>query len=286
MSCTEPRAPSWSIADDIDVLRIANAASKTGPAPGTPRVGDDLQPDGRTGGGEPRRPGRAAPEVRRMNMVVGRRARRRGAQRRRLNFSPGPDRATDSRPAVGPGGTRLRRRERKGPRGLSGKADLWRGSRRCQPWVHRVVGGVPPHTESLGDPGDGGVLDHDRRQGPPQPATRQLRERFGGTAGVHTRHVSTPTAAVAADLDDQRRGPPPERLVRQPSSNRVPCDDLATAATTPPLISVSRFDKSGTPTPRATARVVDRSPRDRAHQDGRTRTGQGGQSPHQGSPRR
>ena len=34
---------------------------------------------------------------------------------------------------------------------------------------HRVVGGVPRHPETLGDPSHGQVLDHDSLQRPPQP---------------------------------------------------------------------------------------------------------------------
>src|SRR5260221_12919923 len=38
-----------------------------------------------------------------------------------------------------------------------------------------VVGGVPRDAETLSNPGHGEVLDHDRLQRPPKPATRQLR---------------------------------------------------------------------------------------------------------------
>ena len=57
-----------------------------------------------------------------------------------------------------------------------------------------VAGGVPGDAETLSDPGHGEVLDHDRLQRPPKPATRQLRSRLGREGGVlatraNTRHT-------------------------------------------------------------------------------------------------
>jgi hypothetical protein len=45
--------------------------------------------------------------------------------------------------------------------------------------------------------------------------------------------VTAPGAPVSAEADLQNRGPPPERLVRQPPDHRVPGRALAFAATTP-----------------------------------------------------
>ena len=86
----------------------------------------------------------------------------------------------------------------------------------------RVVGGVPRHPETLGDPGHGQVLTHDALQRPPQPAPGQLRPRLGGLGGVLAPHVPAPGAPVAADRDLQRRRPPPQRLVRQPPDHACP----------------------------------------------------------------
>ena len=51
--------------------------------------------------------------------------------------------------------------------------------------------------------------------------------------GVLAPHVSAADAPVATDRDQQRGGPPPERLVRQSSGHRVARDALASAASTP-----------------------------------------------------
>jgi hypothetical protein len=50
----------------------------------------------------------------------------------------------------------------------------------------RVVGGVPRHRQTLRDPGNGQVLDHQPLQRPAQRAAGQLRPRFGVPAGVLT----------------------------------------------------------------------------------------------------
>jgi len=97
----------------------------------------------------------------------------------------------------------------------------------------RVVGGVPRHPETFGDAGHGQVLTHDPFQCPAQAATRQLRPRLGRLAGVLAPHVPTARAPVATDCDQQRRGPPAKRLVRQATHHRVPRSALAPAAATP-----------------------------------------------------
>ena len=53
-------------------------------------------------------------------------------------------------------------------------------------------------------------------------AAGQLRPRLGRPAGVLPPHVPAAGAPVAADRDQQRRRPPPERLVRQPPDHGVP----------------------------------------------------------------
>ena len=50
--------------------------------------------------------------------------------------------------------------------------------------------------------------------------------------------MTAPTAAVATHRDGQRGGPPPERLVRQPTDHGIPRDALAAA----PVAPVVRFD--------------------------------------------
>jgi hypothetical protein len=102
----------------------------------------------------------------------------------------------------------------------------------------RVVRGVPRHRERFGDPGDGEVLHHDRLQRPPQRLPRQLRPGFGDLAGVLSPHMPTAGAAITAQPDQQPRGSPPERLVRQPTQHGVTRDAFTAAAPAPAV----RFD--------------------------------------------
>jgi len=97
----------------------------------------------------------------------------------------------------------------------------------------RVVGGVPRHPETLGDPRDGEVLGHDPFQRPPQPTPRELRPWLGGPAGVLAPHVPAPAASVPTDGDQQRRGPPAQRFVCQPPDHRAARRALAPAAPAP-----------------------------------------------------
>src|SRR5215218_8455612 len=97
----------------------------------------------------------------------------------------------------------------------------------------RVVGGVPRDSEAFGDTGDGEVLDDDPFQSPPQTAARQLGPRLGCAAGVLAPHVTAAAAPVPAHVHLQRGGPPPQRLVRQPSGHRVTRDAFAAAAAAP-----------------------------------------------------
>ena len=83
--------------------------------------------------------------------------------------------------------------------------------------------------QALGDPGDTQVLTHDPFQRPPQATPRQLGPRLRGLAGVLAPHMTTADAAVAADRDQQHRGTPPERFVRQPARERIPRDALTPA---------------------------------------------------------
>jgi hypothetical protein len=97
----------------------------------------------------------------------------------------------------------------------------------------RVVRRVPTDTESGGDAGDGEVVDHERFQRPPHPATGQL-----GSLGRRCREVLTPgpsasRALVAADPDQQRRRAMTERLVGETPRVRPARERLATASPAP-----------------------------------------------------
>lgn len=83
---------------------------------------------------------------------------------------------------------------------------------------HRRIGGVPANPETVSDPGNREVLDHERGQRPGQAAARQLRSRLR-----RLRHVlpPDPTAVrtpIATHSDHERCRPVPERGV---------CDDPA-----------------------------------------------------------
>jgi len=96
-----------------------------------------------------------------------------------------------------------------------------------------VAGGVPGDAETLSDPGHGEVLDHDRLQRPPKPATRQLRSRLGREGGVLAPHVRTLGTPVTTDRDRQRGGAPAERFVGELPDHGVAHEALAAAAATP-----------------------------------------------------
>jgi hypothetical protein len=86
------------------------------------------------------------------------------------------------------------------------------------------------------------VVHDDGLECPPQPATRELRSRFGGTAGVLAPHVAATAAPVAADRHHERRGAPAERLVRQTTCDGVAGGAFAAAAAAPPLLRIDGLD--------------------------------------------
>ena len=96
-----------------------------------------------------------------------------------------------------------------------------------------VVSGVPGNPETLGDPGDGEVSDHDPLKCPPQPATRELRPRVGRPGGVLAPHVPAASASVAADGEQQRGRSPAEWFVGQLPGDRVPRGSFAAASAAP-----------------------------------------------------
>ena len=99
----------------------------------------------------------------------------------------------------------------------------------------RVVGRIPRHSKSFGDPGHGQVLHHDPFQRPGQGAPGQPGPRLGGGAGVLPPHVRAAGAPVPADLELQRGGSPAERFVRELPGHGIPGDPFAAAAAAPPV---------------------------------------------------
>jgi len=98
-----------------------------------------------------------------------------------------------------------------------------------------VVGGVPRHRQSLGDPGHGEVGHHEPLQRPPQRPPGQLGPRLGGLAHVLAPHMPALAAPVATHRDQQDGRPPPERLVRQTTDHSATRRSL-TAAPPAPLV--------------------------------------------------
>ena len=101
---------------------------------------------------------------------------------------------------------------------------------------HRVVGGVPRHRQSFSDSGHAQVLADKGFQRPPQSAARQRGPRLGSSTAVLAPHMTAAGASVAAHGDQQRGGPPPERLMGQPSGHGVARAAFLAAAPTPSIL--------------------------------------------------
>lgn len=98
---------------------------------------------------------------------------------------------------------------------------------------HRTIRGVTGYGETLGDAGDREVADHQAFQRPPQAPAGELRTRLSRLTGVMAPHVTAAGAPVAPDRDQQDRGAPPQRLVRQLTDHAVASRAHAPAAAAP-----------------------------------------------------
>ena len=103
----------------------------------------------------------------------------------------------------------------------------------------RFIRRMPCAPKTLGDTGHGQVLVHDAFQCPPQPTSRQLGPRLGGTASILTPYVPIADAPVTAQGHLQHGRPPPERLVRRPPDHTVTQHALTAAPTTPLLVGTN-----------------------------------------------
>ena len=97
----------------------------------------------------------------------------------------------------------------------------------------RAVRGMPGHPETGGGTGHGEMVDHDRFQRPPEPAAGDLRPRRRGLRGVLPPRLPAVPAPIAAHPHQQRRGPVPERLVREATHDGVAHDALGAALPAP-----------------------------------------------------
>lgn len=97
----------------------------------------------------------------------------------------------------------------------------------------RTVRGMPRDSETGRGPRDGEVVDDDRFQRPPDAATRQLRSRVRCSCEVLTPRPAAMRTAIASHPDQERRGPMPERLVRETSRGRPAGGGFRAATATP-----------------------------------------------------
>ena len=100
-----------------------------------------------------------------------------------------------------------------------------------------VLAALPGHAQGLGDARHRHMMNDHARQSPAHRRTRELGTRIGRLAHVLTPHVSTRLAPVAANAHVHNRGTPPVRLVRQAPDHCVTRLALASAASTPPVLT-------------------------------------------------
>ena len=81
------------------------------------------------------------------------------------------------------------------------------------------------------------MMNNHARQSPAHRRTRELGARIGRLTHVLAPHVSTRLAPVAANAHMHNRGTPPAGYVRQAPDHRVTSHALASAASTPPILT-------------------------------------------------
>ena len=100
-----------------------------------------------------------------------------------------------------------------------------------------VLAALPGHTEGLGDTRHRQTMNDQPSERPAHRRTRELGARIGRLAHILTPHMGALLAPVAAHAHVQDRGAPPVRLVRQAPDHRVTRLALASAASTPPVLT-------------------------------------------------
>ena len=100
-----------------------------------------------------------------------------------------------------------------------------------------VLAALPGHAQGLGDARHRQMVDDQPSERPAHRRTRELGARIGRLTHILTPHMGALLAPVAAHAHMQDRGTPPVRLVRQAPDHRVTRLALASAASTPPVLT-------------------------------------------------
>ena len=100
-----------------------------------------------------------------------------------------------------------------------------------------MLAALPGHAQGLGDTRHRQMMNDHARQRPAHRRTRELGAWIGCLAHVLAPHMGALWAPVAANAHMQDRGAPPVRLVRGAPDHRVTRNALASAASTPPVLT-------------------------------------------------
>ena len=100
-----------------------------------------------------------------------------------------------------------------------------------------MLAALPGHTQGLGDTRHRQMMNDHARQRPAHRRVRELGAQLGRLAHILAPHMGALRAPVAANAHVQDRGTPPVRLVRGAPDHRVTRLALASAASTPPVLT-------------------------------------------------
>ena len=100
-----------------------------------------------------------------------------------------------------------------------------------------VLAALPGHAQGLGDARHRHMMNDHARQRPAHRRTRELGTRISRCTHILAPHVSTPLTPVAAHAHMHNRGTPPAGYVSQAPDHRVTSHALASAASTPPILT-------------------------------------------------
>ena len=100
-----------------------------------------------------------------------------------------------------------------------------------------MLAALPGHAKGLGDARHRHMMNDQPSECPAHRCARELGARIGRLAHVLAPHMGALWAPVAAHAHVQDRGAPPAGLVRQAPDHRVTRNALASAASTPPVLT-------------------------------------------------